>query len=536
MTSTAPYYNQPQDHDFPNVQSDTHHSGLDRVAMYNRTTNENNRRAATYWPLIQQSKQQQPIDANLLQAVTSAAGEESALDQVGGTPEEQHPPRRVTVTRQSKIAEEAVSLLSPSIRKAKRKRECEIQQERRRSQENQLEFRNYRLPDSPQPSGKKRRKDNSGVSPEQSPGITDAPTHGSNGAEDADASFFVNEYPPALSMSDARAAGVYSAAALFRKPTSSSKKYTRPPMSKLFTSLELTPENFLRLQASAKSYMLDAAHPERQSCVGNRGKGDSDMVKLKLYHCVEEFLERDGIAEAYFGQSSEGVSRRKWSWPADVNKVISLVTPLCRRMVTNERQRQYAVESRRGGPKEKNGREEWDAAQPNAGADEILRAVQKKQGVAEQLDPALTSGTQNGYHTRVSAPDPHLDLRFVFVRADSRQLAARSFTSAADACKDYATLVKLVEGVVRAHDHEDETRVDDAIPPGQVDGSNVMTGSASPRLEAGRGRLGKIRISAFLPSRGAVPVRNEGEWSASQEEARHCVWLEGELRVIVQLG
>lgn len=52
---------------------------------------------------------------------------------------------------------------------------------------------------------------------------------------------------------DARAAGVHSAAALFRPPSDSSKKYTRPPMSKLFASLELTPEDFLYLQAAAKS-------------------------------------------------------------------------------------------------------------------------------------------------------------------------------------------------------------------------------------------------------------------------------------------
>lgn len=161
---------------------------------------------------------------------------------------------------------------------------------------------------------------------------------------------------------DARAAGVHSAAALFRPPSDSSKKYTRPPMSKLFASLELSPEHFLYLQAAAKQFMLDPDHPERQACIGNRGKGDSDLVKLKLHYCVHEFLSRGGWAEKYFGENaplpdevdnSTGGRRRKYVWPRDQDRIIALCTPLLRRMVTNERQRQYAVESRKGGKQDK---------------------------------------------------------------------------------------------------------------------------------------------------------------------------------------
>lgn len=165
--------------------------------------------------------------------------------------------------------------------------------------------------------------------------------------------------------SEARAAGVHSAAALFRKPMArTTKKYTRPPMSKLFMSLQLSPENFLHLQAAAKSYMLDPAHPERRDCVGNRGKGDIDLVKLRLFNCVKEFLD-DGVGEHFFGENvlapseSEGMSAaaalgeespgvRQWFWPRDATKIVTLVTPLLRRMVTNERQRVYAVETRKG--------------------------------------------------------------------------------------------------------------------------------------------------------------------------------------------
>ncbi|KAI9654846.1 MAG: hypothetical protein M1829_000742 [Trizodia sp. TS-e1964] len=170
-------------------------------------------------------------------------------------------------------------------------------------------------------------------------------------SENGSGSLEIRELAPPISMAEARAAGVHSAIALFRRPSASSKKYTRPPMSKLFTSLELTPENFLHLQAAAKSYMLDSSYPERQECVGSRGRGDTDMVKLRLYNCVKEFLELEGFGERFFGGHivSEGYPKRKLVWPGQKAKIITLVSPLLRRMVTNERQRQYAVETRSKG-------------------------------------------------------------------------------------------------------------------------------------------------------------------------------------------
>jgi len=155
------------------------------------------------------------------------------------------------------------------------------------------------------------------------------------------------------SLSDARAVGVHSAAALFRQP-STNKKYTRPPIAKMFSSLEISPENFLHLQAAAKNYMLNDEFPERRDCVGQRGKGDTEMVKLRLWNCVRQFLEAEGHGERFFGENvvNEGMGPRNYIWPRDQHKIISLVIPLLRRMVTNERQRQYAIESRKGGGSE----------------------------------------------------------------------------------------------------------------------------------------------------------------------------------------
>ncbi len=91
-------------------------------------------------------------------------------------------------------------------------------------------------------------------------------------------------------------------------------------MSKLFTSLELDPEEFLHMQAAAKNYMLDANHPERGDCVGSRGRGDTDMVKLKLFGCVKSFLDDEGWGERCWGEKSEGADSRKLKWPQMKNK------------------------------------------------------------------------------------------------------------------------------------------------------------------------------------------------------------------------
>lgn len=142
-----------------------------------------------------------------------------------------------------------------------------------------------------------------------------------------------------------------AASALFRRPSSTSKKSTRPPMSKLFTSLELSPEAFLQLQSAAKNYMLNDAFPERRDTVGQRGKTDSELVKLRLWNCVKDFLENEGNGDLFFGPQVAGDEGRVRTmfWPSHKNNIVTVVTPLLRRVVTNERQRLYAVETRKPG-------------------------------------------------------------------------------------------------------------------------------------------------------------------------------------------
>ncbi|OCK81578.1 hypothetical protein K432DRAFT_424855 [Lepidopterella palustris CBS 459.81] len=436
----------------------------------------------------------------------------------------------------------------------------------------------------------------------------------------AESSDFTDHVQNALSesMADSRTPGVHSAAALFRKPSSNTaKKYTRPPMSKLFMSLQLTPENFLHLQAQAKTYMLDAEHPERQNCVGNRGKGDTDMVKLRLFNCVQDFLN-DGVGERFFGESVErpgereaveaaralgegedvATGVRKWVWPRDMNKIISLVTPLLRRMVTNERQRVYAFETRKvGAKKSKEGSE--DAGQDHDGGGFGIGGFDSHEDTGQLptlLDPALAPSyhippsamysaavsavTQDSENTpfsnmlsilitksntkllpRVDIPSPtnspYHDLSFKHLQYLIRQLLDRHVVppsepqgkkAAADSTS-HGTDPALLRGLAAAaagldpDDTGDDSRVQEYDPTAAGEEATSQAQGEELRDE----KLPTHVLSAPPPSQlpqveiraatgnGLVLVNGEAQWESAKLQVARAVWLEGRLMVVVEV-
>ena len=154
----------------------------------------------------------------------------------------------------------------------------------------------------------------------------------------------------ATSDSSRPSAAATSAAAIFRQPSATNKKYTRPPIGKLYSSLELPPECFVRLQTAAKDFMLDENHPDRLDTIGQRGRGDTDLVRLKLWNIAKEFLDDLGNGLKFFGDhvpSVEGQPPRTMIWPQNAEQIIKACVPVLRRMVTNERQRRYAMQARK---------------------------------------------------------------------------------------------------------------------------------------------------------------------------------------------
>ncbi|KAI9735669.1 MAG: hypothetical protein M1834_001685 [Cirrosporium novae-zelandiae] len=337
----------------------------------------------------------------------------------------------------------------------------------------------------------------------------------------------VREFPPQQSISDARAAGVHSAAALFRQPSASSKKYTRPPMSKMFADLELSPENFLHLQAAAKAYMLNDVHPERRDCVGQRGKGDSEMVKLRLWNCVKAFLEDEGNGERYFGLSAEASETRRLLWPKDEARIITLVIPLLRRMVTNERQRMYAIETRKGGgqaekkrkveaenspsPHQQHPEQNFFNTNPQSPPIAFMGATLQQQ--IERLPMPFPPPRQDSDHTTAHlsdssekvalsrTPTPQCDL-IINILVGNRRVCPR-VDIPSTMCPDLASLKK---------------KVNEIFPPERPDNNNESEGS--PERD--------MKVKVWMPD-GRVEVESDSDWTLSLLNATVTEWMDGEI-------
>ncbi|KAF1984167.1 hypothetical protein K402DRAFT_395833 [Aulographum hederae CBS 113979] len=382
-----------------------------------------------------------------------------------------------------------------------------------------------------------------------------------------------------------RPAGVHSAAALFRQPSeSTAKKYTRPPMRKLYADLNLSPENFLHLQSAAKAYMLDPDHEERRNCVGNRGKGDTDMVKLRLFNCVKDFLT-EGAGERFFGENvarehSEGTalpeeggpSQHHWVWPRDGTKIVSLVTPLLRRMVTNERQRQYAIETRKGGtakkPRSEQGDLDMDAGSHTTGAGAAINSSLTTQfhPAPEQQPPPILHIfiCKNGVRLQPRieipsrSPDPVHDMPLAFLVQEIRQAiegidrgssdtsttaaaeSTRFTTEAAEAARRNAAAAVALAAAATPDDAKESF---DGHEQGREDPDTAAAANSGSVEREDEEVLGEIEYRAngtvfdfrALTARGLVNVRSSDDWEAVKDEVARTVWLEGVVKVVAEI-
>lgn len=400
---------------------------------------------------------------------------------------------------------------------------------------------------------------------------------------------------------DARAAGVHSAAALFRRTsTNTTRKYTRPPMSKLFMSLNISPENFIALQSLAKAYMLSSAHPERQSCVGNRGKGDTDMVKLRLFNCVRDFLS-DGVGEQFFGEhvakpgekengeaaaalGEKEAGGEKLIWPQDGNKIISLVTPLMRRMVTNERQRLYAIDTRKGGKKtEKESSVEASVQQspPDTPAHEVEQQPQTpldptlQRPATQRSSPPAPSSTAVQTHTNAIAPatsipaslssptlliapfatdtsEPHLTNINIFLTYNSSatktiKLDEKRISTTRPAhlsFYNYTAFIEQVNAMVsRAELLHPSVRSREAASLGMSDTESLRgLAAAANALQPDkddqhlRSSVGEKYMVKTIGSNGWQIIDSPQTWYHVLTERAFAMWADGVCNIIVELG
>jgi len=172
------------------------------------------------------------------------------------------------------------------------------------------------------------------------------------------------------------------------------------------------------------------------------------MVKLRLFNCVRDFLN-EGVGEQFFGEDVEKPGEKdaieaaralgedntpdageRLTWPKDGNKIISLVTPLMRRMVTNERQRQYAIETRKGGAKKKDKEGSAEAVLQQCDDDARRGAEQHPQPAFDHsLEQHPTPSQQTASSTRLTTVTPQVSFQGRDEKSGSKEAVESNATT-----------------------------------------------------------------------------------------------------------
>lgn len=311
-----------------------------------------------------------------------------------------------------------------------------------------------------------------------------------------------------------------SASVLFREPSEKSKKYSRPPLGKVFTSLELAPDAFLKLQSAAKDYMLSEEYPERKDVVGHKkASGNNDTAKLRLYECVEEFLRQDGNGETFFGHSapvSPDIPPRTFFWPEDQNRIIKLLMPLLRKMVTNERQRLYAAESRKGDSKKSN----RGSAGPQDGEDAQMFNGDMVCSTSIIEYPGILT-------TRQADIDPTLQPEFG--DTDIQQKPAIP-DAAIPPLAAFPDTLNIYVNTVTYEDGDGRNLLPEFVLPSEKVATFEQFLSYLQYVDA-NGVLPEVK--ALLPQ-GLITIRDEQEWLSAKLTASSTVWMNQRLMIVVK--
>ncbi|KAL6244470.1 hypothetical protein RBB50_008712 [Rhinocladiella similis] len=330
----------------------------------------------------------------------------------------------------------------------------------------------------------------------------------------------------------------YSASVLFREPPSKSRSYSRPSSGKVFTSLDLAPESFLRLQIAAKAFMLDEAHPERREVVGHKKSlniGGVEESRLKLWNCVEEFLSIHGYGDKYFGRG-DGERPRTLVWPEHSETIIKHMMPLMRKMVTNERQRIYAAATRKQAPPKDQhpGQSPKTYDEPNISQIDVMRPNTKDPKPAETAPVPSEDGSvpvMEAEFLAQEAVEPSSTVQ------NASTVQATNSSQPRTAFKQpitlYVNVVSNTGGARRRVIPRFELR------PEAAPSLAALMDQVNQRYRAATGNKvtskdGRPIIQVWLTD-GLVTVLDDGDWMVALLSAGVVDWMDSEVRVLVEI-
>jgi len=204
-----------------------------------------------------------------------------------------------------------------------------------------------------------------------------------------------------------------------------------------------------------------------------------------------------------------------------------LITPLLRRMVTNERQRRYAIESRKkkveaasekaanGQPGNTSERTKTTAPQPNGCAESQLPSASP----FPEMDPKL-----NEYNYDVESPSPSRDGRSI-----SRPETAMSITSSFPVQSPSTDGVKYLINIT-----EDGHRIKPrfTLTPVTCPGFSSLIQHIHSVMEDGR----DTHSVKVLGPTGLNDVSGEQGWKEAIEAIKQTEWMDLEVKCVIEMG
>ncbi|EKD11910.1 hypothetical protein MBM_09933 [Drepanopeziza brunnea f. sp. 'multigermtubi' MB_m1] len=305
-------------------------------------------------------------------------------------------------------------------------------------------------------------------------------------------------------IADARELGTHLAAPRSELPTKRShhKRYPHVSRSAICASLELTTEAFGLLQAGAKAFMLDPKFPKRSACVGTRGKNETERTGLDLLTVVDEFLDDEGWGERLFSEGSIGEEgeARKLTWPKMKMKLRSLVIPVVRVAVSNEKARLYGIESRR---KQRTSVTSAEVTpQPDRARLESVTPAPTRNGADVKLDDNHSTVDAKGYELPHSfavgspASSNGTHIRYLVNLMQHGHRLVPEITPAPNTCLGFPSLVEYI---------------------------NRLMDTASKEVSS---------IDFLVPT-GMVNVKNEEDWKGAIASIEQTEWMNGEVKCVV---
>ncbi|KAI9048897.1 hypothetical protein LZ554_006751 [Drepanopeziza brunnea f. sp. 'monogermtubi'] len=280
------------------------------------------------------------------------------------------------------------------------------------------------------------------------------------------------------------------------------KRYPHAPRSAICASLELTTEAFMLLQAGAKAFMLDPEFPQRRACVGTRGKNETERTGLDLWAVVDEFLDDERWGERLFSEGSVGEEgeARKLTWPKMKMKLRSLVIPVVRLAVSNEKARLYAIKTRH------KRRTPVTSAkvtpQPDRARLESVTPAPTRNGADVKLDDNHSTVDAKGYELPDSfaagspASSNGTHVRYLVNLMQHGRRLVPEITPAPNTCPGFPSLVEYIHRLMDTESKE-------------------------------------VSSIDFLVPTGMVNVKNEDDWKGAIASIQQTEWMNGVVKCVV---